>query len=100
MLLGRDGAQLFAKAFDGDGAAALRKILSSHEASTRLAAIPGLAPLILPADAIARELLGPAARAVRALFFDKNEHRNWALGWHQDRTIAVRARRDVPGFSA
>ena len=35
---------------------------------------------------------------MRAILFDKSPARNWALGWHQDRTICVRARRDVPGF--
>jgi hypothetical protein len=100
MQLDPDGAQLSAGAFDGRGVAALRNLLSPHAESARLAAVPGLAPLLGPADAIARGLLGPAARAVRALFFDKNADSNWALGWHQDRTIAVRARREVPGFSA
>jgi hypothetical protein len=43
-------------------------------------------------------ILGPGAFAVRGLFFDKTPSVNWNLPWHQDRTIAVRARRDVPGF--
>jgi Phytanoyl-CoA dioxygenase (PhyH) len=45
----------------------------------------------------AREL-GPDTRAVRALLFDKHEANNWALGWHQDRTIAVKERIEVQGF--
>ena len=40
----------------------------------------------------------PTARPVRAILFDKSPQTNWGLGWHQDRTIAVRERRDVPGF--
>ena len=43
--------------------------------------------------------LGPDARAVRALLFDKHEANNWALGWHQDRTIAVKKRKEVQGFA-
>jgi hypothetical protein len=43
-------------------------------------------------------LLGPAAKPVRAIMFDKSPETNWALGWHQDRTIAVRARVEVAGF--
>jgi ectoine hydroxylase-related dioxygenase (phytanoyl-CoA dioxygenase family) len=35
---------------------------------------------------------------VRGLFFDKTPTANWNLPWHQDLTIAVRTRRDVPGF--
>lgn len=47
---------------------------------------------------IAARRLGPDARPVRAILFDKNHRTNWALGWHQDRTIAVTARCDVAGF--
>jgi hypothetical protein len=31
--------------------------------------------------------------------FDKSPRRNWSVARHQDRTIAVRERRDVPGFA-
>ena len=36
--------------------------------------------------------------AVRAIFFDKSPDSNWLVPWHQDLTIAVHARIDVPGF--
>lgn len=49
-------------------------------------------------DAIAKTRLGECARPVRALLFDKTAELNWALGWHQDRTIAVQERRDAPEF--
>jgi hypothetical protein len=42
--------------------------------------------------------LGPAARPVRAILFDKTAANNWMVPWHQDRTIAVHARHEVPGF--
>lgn len=45
-----------------------------------------------------RRVIGPAARPVRALLFDKRDTANWALGWHQDRTIEVAERVDVPGY--
>ena len=48
--------------------------------------------------AIVEAILGPGAFVVRGLFFDKTLNTNWNLPWHQDLTIAVRARRDVPGF--
>ena len=100
MQLPRDGAQLFPAAFSPSEVSALAAPFADRLASARLSAMPALAALIAPADAIARGLLGRDARAVRALFFDKNEERNWSLGWHQDRTVAVRARRNVPGFAA
>ncbi|WP_310497181.1 phytanoyl-CoA dioxygenase family protein [Sandarakinorhabdus sp.] len=40
----------------------------------------------------------PGARAVRAIWFDKTPDANWLVPWHQDRTIAVRERREVPGY--
>lgn len=40
----------------------------------------------------------PGARAVRALWFDKTPAANWLVPWHQDRTIAVGKRSDVPGY--
>ena len=43
-------------------------------------------------------VLGPGAFAVRGLFFDKTPTVNWNLPWHQDLSVAVRERRDVPGF--
>jgi hypothetical protein len=49
-------------------------------------------------DRIARSKLGEQARPVRAILFDKTAETNWALGWHQDRTIAVKERREAPGF--
>ncbi len=36
---------------------------------------------------------------VRAIYFDKSPDANWFVGWHQDLTIALRARAEVPGFS-
>lgn len=41
---------------------------------------------------------GDDARPVRAILFDKSPATNWSLAWHQDRTICVRERREVPGF--
>lgn len=51
-----------------------------------------------PIAAIARQYLGAAARPVRAILFDKSAATNWALGWHQDRTIAVQTRHTTAGF--
>jgi hypothetical protein len=42
--------------------------------------------------------LGERAKPVRLVFFDKTEANNWAVAWHQDRTIAVKARCEVGGF--
>lgn len=47
---------------------------------------------------IASEKLGAESRPVRATLFDKSAANNWALGWHQDRTIAVRDRVEIAGY--
>lgn len=71
-----------------------------HRAGTRLHAIPELTRLLTTGQvhAIAAAYLDPSAHPVRAILFDKSAAANWALAWHQDRTIAVRARHDVPGY--
>lgn len=35
---------------------------------------------------------------VRAIYFDKSAESNWLVSWHQDLTLALRARADAPGF--
>lgn len=40
---------------------------------------------------------GPV-RPVRILFFDKTPDANWAVPWHQDRSIAVNKRADMDGY--
>lgn len=62
----------------------------------RLHGIAGLAELLAP-DALG-SLVGPGMRPVRAVLFDKSAAVNWALGWHQDRTIAVKTRADASGY--
>jgi hypothetical protein len=35
---------------------------------------------------------------VRAIYFDKSPEANWLVPWHQDLTLALRNRKEVPGF--
>ncbi|PAX07388.1 phytanoyl-CoA dioxygenase [Sphingomonas lenta] len=82
----------------------LERVLAScptDRAGTRLYGVPGLATLLAsdgPIGRIAVDRAGPETRPVRAILFDKTPGANWSLGWHQDRTIAVRERHDVPGY--
>ena len=67
----------------------------------RLPALPHLSGLLNANGAVgslACRVLGEGARPVRAVLFDKTASNNWSLGWHQDRTIVVKARREAPGF--
>ncbi|HEY1606457.1 MAG TPA: phytanoyl-CoA dioxygenase family protein [Allosphingosinicella sp.] len=98
-----DGARLFA----GAASAILPDLASAFAGlpegapGLRLRYLPSLQPH-LKADgaigAVAASVLGPTCRPVRAILFDKNPAANWALGWHQDRTICVAARRQAEGF--
>jgi ectoine hydroxylase-related dioxygenase (phytanoyl-CoA dioxygenase family) len=45
-----------------------------------------------------RALCGTGVSCVRAIVFDKSPGMNWSVPWHQDATIAVRARHDVSGY--
>jgi hypothetical protein len=51
-----------------------------------------------PLAVVAEKIVGPAARPVRALFFDKTPEANWPVLWHQDLTIAVASRHDMAGW--
>ena len=99
-----DGAQHLPAALDSaalDQVRAALAMLPPGRAGLRLHGVATLHPLLAasgPVGAVAAGVLGPAAQPVRAILFDKTAAANWALPWHQDRTIAVQARIDTPGF--
>ena len=99
-----DGAQLLRQALRSDRLHQLGEILSHlppDQAGLRLRGVEGLPPFLAASGDIGRcaaSVLGETCRPVRAILFDKTAATNWALGWHQDRTIAVKARVPVDGF--
>jgi hypothetical protein len=98
------GALQIPAAIDAAALRTLFEALSGHapaQAGTRLHGVAALAPFLAndgPVGSTAAVLLGVAARPVRAVYFDKTAASNWAVPWHQDRTIVVRERTDVAGF--
>ena len=48
--------------------------------------------------ALVEPILGNTARVVRGIFFDKQLTANWKVPWHQDVTIAVKNRLDLPDY--
>jgi hypothetical protein len=68
-----------------------------RNAFRRLPTLPHLA-VTAPMWTLASSVLGPDCAAVRAIVFDKTPGANWKVSWHQDLTIAVRERREAPGF--
>ncbi|HEV2695645.1 MAG TPA: phytanoyl-CoA dioxygenase family protein [Verrucomicrobiae bacterium] len=48
---------------------------------------------------LVRPHLPAEPRSVRAVFFNKTADVNWLVAWHQDLTIAVKEKIEVPGFT-
>jgi len=104
LTLGKDGAQHFKAALSMPQLRELENALATQSrdrAGVRLSGVPELRPFLDPAGPVGQipaSLLGPACLPVRAILFDKSTEKNWSLGWHQDRTIAVKRRIDADGF--
>lgn len=47
-----------------------------------------------------KKVLGKKSKPVKAIYFDKSPDANWKVPWHQDLTISVRRKIELPGFSA
>jgi hypothetical protein len=104
LTLNDDGAQLFAQALDEGACGRLEIALAALPTSrpgVRIGKGRQLQPFLGaagPIGEIAASVLGEQSRPVRAILFDKTAERNWALGWHQDRTIVVEERIDTEGY--
>lgn len=73
--------------------------LDAARAGTRnLLSVPAVRELATsdPVRRLVEPMLGPNAFAVRGILFNKLPGANWKVPWHQDCTIAVRERTDVP----
>jgi ectoine hydroxylase-related dioxygenase (phytanoyl-CoA dioxygenase family) len=58
-----------------------------------------LEPLSVPqVRSLVGSILGHGFFAVDGILFNKTPRANWKVTWHQDLSIAVRRRADVPGF--
>ena len=73
------------------GVYAIRNLLEVLPAARELARSPAV-------RALAEPLLGPGCFAVRGVLFDKTPAAPWKVAWHQDLSIAVRARVEAEGF--
>ncbi len=85
-LLADPGAGPAVLAAAGGPAYGARNVLRHWPGAADLARLPRLAgPL--------SRVLGPAGGVVRGLYFDKPPGASWALPWHRDATVAVKAHR-------
>jgi hypothetical protein len=104
LTLCKDGAQLFRAALSMTQLIDLENALPAQprdHAGVRLSSIPELRPFLGPEGLVGRipaSVLGSACLPVRTILFDKSADQNWSLGWHQDRTIAVKKRIELEGF--
>jgi ectoine hydroxylase-related dioxygenase (phytanoyl-CoA dioxygenase family) len=73
------------------GKAGIRNLLELVPVVRRLAQSQEIRSLVEP-------ILGDTARVVRGIFFDKQPTANWKVPWHQDLTIAVKERLDLPEY--
>ena len=76
--------------------------INSGRAGSRQFDVPEMIMDLIGPDgalgALATRQAGQTATPVRVLLFDKTPTSNWAVSWHQDRTIAVKQRADVEGY--
>ena len=100
--LSSDGFEVRTNVLSADRVAALTSSLVSLEARHGLRNLLRDCPAI---EALERELtkvvipvLGKVVFPVRGLFFDKMHGANWQVDWHQDLSIAVAERIEMPGF--
>jgi hypothetical protein len=100
----RDGAAIIQRSISDNHIEELRQEFASldFKAGARPFALSQLVSQLLASHGCfglaTKELGMESARPVRVLAFDKTPGSNWNLGWHQDRVIAVKVRRDIPGF--
>lgn len=62
--------------------------------------IPVLKPIIFnnKLKEVIHELFGEGFFLVKSIYFDKPEKSNWFVTWHQDLTISIDRKADIPGF--
>lgn len=80
----------FARSMRGDEVFGARNILDVPQIAA-LAREPALLSLV-------EDIIGPNARVVLGIFFDKTPGANWPVAWHQDLTLAVAERHELEGW--
>lgn len=99
-MLDAEGYRLYPGVFTADEMQRLADHLPPVERAGTRSLLDDDGVVAVARDPRLRALVGPEFFAVRALLFDKTTDSNWGLRWHQDVSVAVRERRDTPGFDA
>lgn len=103
LTLAADGAQRFEAVLDPADLRRLSAVADAAigvEAGARLFGNVTIGEICTPSGGLGRlaQTCLPGAFPVRAVIFGKTPANNWAVSWHQDRTIAVLQRIEVDGF--
>ena len=78
---------------NSSGVFGLRNLIDAVPEVAQLAESPSIGQLL-------HQLFDISAFLTRATFFDKTPGANWGVFWHQDRSIAVKERMEVPGYES
>lgn len=99
--LEEQGFALVPQVVSADSCKALRELLGdAHGAGTRgMLQVPEVMEIAesLLADLVRPHLPGQPV-PVRGIYFDKRPQTNWLVAWHQDLTLALKDRIDLPGW--
>lgn len=79
------------------GGETLYQAAGSRELTSLVPAVADLARSA-PIAGLLESLGSPCAFLVKSLFFDKQPGANWKVPWHQDLTITVKEKKEMPGF--
>jgi len=95
------GFAIVPKVLDQAACGVLRDLLGDAEgAGTR--GILRIPEVMVLAESLLADLVRPHLPAkpipVRGIFLDKHPETNWLVAWHQDLTLALKKRVEVPGF--
>jgi ectoine hydroxylase-related dioxygenase (phytanoyl-CoA dioxygenase family) len=62
--------------------------------------IPSVIPIVFNErlKSVIKRLFGTRYFVVKSIYFDKPESSNWFVAYHQDLTISVKERHEIPGF--
>lgn len=97
----RDGFAMVPGLVDHDCIAELRHVIDRTPDNSRFSTSQKSVLAVLQSSALTdwvRALCGHRAHIVRLLIFAKSRTQNWFVPWHQDRTVAIRQRKETDGF--
>lgn len=107
--LERDGFSIVRGVLDRETIGGLIVLLEPIITASPSAGIRGLAQKVPHIRALSESravrrlvepVLGPQAKMIRSVLFNKDQETNWQVAWHQDLSIAVKGKIETDGFSS